>query len=82
MTKRLGYRDPVKGVRRLHLWVGSGEGHRRIIEQISRVTGRGAELERAIAETREMKKREWEESVAALSRGDVGRKAKQLTPDA
>ena len=62
MTKRLGYRDPVKGVRRLHLWIGSGEGHQRIIDQISRVTGRGEELEKAIAATREMKKREWEES--------------------
>jgi len=62
MTKRLGYRDLVKGVRRLHLWIGSGEGHQRIIDQISRVTGRGEELEKAIAATREMKKREWEES--------------------
>jgi hypothetical protein len=62
MTERLGYRDAIKGVRRLHLWIGSGEGHQRIIDQISRVTGRGAELERAIAETHEMKTREWEES--------------------
>jgi hypothetical protein len=62
MADGLGYRDPLKGVRRLHLWIGSGEGHQRIIDQISRVTGPGAELERAIAETREMKAREWDEA--------------------
>ena len=60
MTERLGYRDAMKGVRRIRLWIESGEGHRRIIGQIARVSGRGDELERAIAATREMRANEYE----------------------
>jgi hypothetical protein len=62
VTDVLGYRDVAKGLRRIYLWYGSNGGHQRIINHIARVTGRGEELERAIAATREMTTREWEES--------------------
>jgi hypothetical protein len=48
----LGYRDAEQGLRRLRLRIDGGEGHQRIIGQISQMTGRGADLETAIAATR------------------------------
>jgi hypothetical protein len=60
VTERLGYRDALKAIRRIHLWTGSGEGHRRIIDQLARATGRGEELERAIVATREQRAKEYE----------------------
>jgi len=64
ITGVLGYRDEDvdKGLRRLHLWTETGEGHQRIIDHISRVTGRGEALKQAIVATREMRVREREQA--------------------
>jgi hypothetical protein len=71
VTDVLGYRDVAKGLRRIHLWFGSNGGHQRIINHIARVTGRGEELQKAIAETSEIKTREWEESWLEGCRGEA-----------
>ena len=60
VAEHLGYRDGERGLRRLRLWMETGEGHQRIINQIAQVTGRGEDLQKAIAATREMKREELE----------------------
>jgi hypothetical protein len=73
ITEVLGYRNVEKGLRRLHFWTEEGgEGaHQRIIGQIAQASGRGEELERAIAATREMKAKECEAAFLERCRGEA-----------
>jgi hypothetical protein len=71
VAQQLGYRDAEKGLRRLHLWTETGEGHQRVIRQIARATGRDEDLEAAIAATTEMKRNEWEAEFLEHCRGEA-----------
>lgn len=59
--RALGYHNPDRGLRRLNLWLETGEGYDRILDQIAAVyPGHSEQLQKAVAETSKAKRAEVE----------------------
>ncbi len=61
-VKSVGYRNVEKGLNRLNLWLDTGDGFPRILGEIVNVYGRDDEIQKAVAETQTILKKECRES--------------------